>query len=71
MIVKQPQRYSIYLTGADSEALVVLIIENDKRLAALKALCYDSLKSKSETLVKEPRCEECSIEASIILFHYL
>lgn len=37
MIVKQPQRYSIYLTGADSEALVVLIIENDKRLAALKA----------------------------------
>lgn len=37
MIVKQPQRYSIYLTSADSEALVVLIIENDKRLAALKA----------------------------------
>ena len=37
MIVKQPQRYSIYLTGADSEAFDMLIIENDNRLAALKA----------------------------------
>ena len=36
-------------TDADSDELTIRIIENDKRLAALRALCSNGLKSKSET----------------------